>query len=147
MYDNIIFFMPSGSKSPVKQPQFSTKNILDFFDAPNKNIMIVADSSIFPFTRKLANEFGVDFDPQGSKVTDGNGEHKIVATDIISESDSIFAPTKGITYQGIGLKIDPKNNYAFSLLKADNKVYSIGENGNVVNEAPAIVAAYQVIIL
>jgi hypothetical protein len=136
--------MPSGSKPPVKQPLFTPKNILDFFDAPNKNVMIVADSAIFPFTRKLANEFGVDFDPQGSVVTAGKDSHRIVATDILSESSTIFTPTKGVTYKGIGLNLDPKNNYLYPLLRGDNNVYSMNENGNIVNEAPVIVAGYQV---
>lgn len=149
-YDNIIFFLPSGiktSSSTVKTPNLSIRTILEFFDTPDKNIMIVADPAIYSFTRKLANEFGIDFDPQGSYVMGGhNAQNQIIATDLLAESPLIFTKTTGISYTGIGLILDPNNNRAFSMLKADKNAFSIDENGVIVNEGPGItlVAGYQV---
>lgn len=106
--------------------------------------MIVADQAVYQFTRKLANEFGIDFDPQGSLLT---GADQIVASEILAESQHILTKTSGVLYSGIGLKLDTNNNKAFSLLKADRSIYSIDENGVIVNEGPNItlVAGYQVI--
>ena len=135
--------VPSGSRNPVKQPYLALKSLIEFFDSPAKNIMIIADHAVFPFTRKLANEFGVDFDPQGSMVTDGNS-FDIVSSEVLPEDVSLFSKTQGIAYKGIGLQTDPKNSYVFSILKSPESLFSVDDKGAVVNEAPTLVAGYQV---
>lgn len=142
-YDNLIFFLPSGIKTysgSIKPPSLIIKTILEFFDSPEKNIMIVADPAIYAFTRKLANEFGIDFDPQGSQILGNN-----IADNVLAESQLIFSKTSGVVYSGIGLRTDPSNNRAFSLLKADRSAFSLDENEVVVNDGPNItlVAGYQ----
>ena len=44
-----------------KNKDLSIDNLLKFVDNGG-NLVILADSSVLSFTRKLANEFGVDFD-------------------------------------------------------------------------------------
>ena len=36
---------------------FGPTQVVEFFDSPDKNIMIVADQAVYSYTRKLANEF------------------------------------------------------------------------------------------
>lgn len=110
--------------------------------------MIVADQAVYSYTRKLANEFGIDFDPQGSYLTGSSlPNNQIIASYILTESQRIISKTTGVIYSGVGLRLDPANNKAFSLLKADRSVYSLDENGVIVNEGPNItlVAGYQVV--
>ncbi len=146
LFDNIVFMVPSGTRNPVKQPYLTMKQFLDFFDTPDKNIMIISDQAVFPFTRKLANEFGADFDPQGASVTDGTS-FRILANDVLPEDESLFSKTDGVAYQGIGLQVDPKNPYAFSILRGSETIFSVDEKGTVVNEAPVLVSGYQVCAL
>lgn len=143
LYDNLIFMVPSGIKSLTKYSSLIIKDFLEFFDSSEKNIMIIADQAIFPFTRKFANEFGVDFDPQSSLVTDGTS-YKILAKGLHADGDSLFTKTKGIVYQGVGLHLDTKNPYVFPILKSLESDFSVTEKGEVVNEAPVLVAGYQV---
>ncbi|MDR3734321.1 MAG: hypothetical protein P4L10_02170 [Acidobacteriaceae bacterium] len=144
MYDNLVFFVPTTAKSATKQSQLNVKEILNFFDAPNKNVMVVTDSGVYPFTRKLANEFGVDFDPQGSRVTDGSS-YEVTTKEVLKESKHIFSGAEEVTYAGIGLQLDPKNRFVFPLLKAPSHTFSLSERGAVVSENPTLVAGYQVI--
>lgn len=131
----------------MKPPTLQIKNILEFYDSSEKNIMIVADQAVFTNTRKLANEFGVDFDPQGSIVTDGV-DNNTVATEVLDESELIISKTKGIVYSGVGLRLDPKNYFAFPLLKASENAFSVDEKGKVISEGASItlVAGYQVLL-
>lgn len=148
LYDNLIFMVPSGTRNPIKQPYLNIKNFLDFYDTNDKNIMIINDPAVFTFTRKLANEFGVDFDPQGCLVTDGNS-FNIESDLVLDEGESLFTKpkTKGISYHGIGMQIDPKNHNVFPILKAAESIFSVDEKGQVTNEAPILVAGYQVFSL
>eukprot|EP00826_Nyctotherus_ovalis_P062726 TRINITY_DN9125_c0_g2_i8.p2 TRINITY_DN9125_c0_g2~~TRINITY_DN9125_c0_g2_i8.p2 ORF type:complete len:302 (-),score=90.73 TRINITY_DN9125_c0_g2_i8:41-946(-) len=142
LYDNLIFMVPSGVQSLTKYSSLIIKDFLDFFDSPEKNIMIIADPAVFPFTRKFANEFGVDFDPQSSSVTNGTS-FAILTTDLLPEDPSLFNKTKGIVYQGVGLQLDAKNPFVFPILKSSESDYSVNAKGEIVNEAPVLVAGYQ----
>lgn len=141
LYDNLIFMVPSGIQSFTKYTNLNIKDFLEFFDSPEKNIMIIADPAVFPVTRKFANEFGVDFDPQLSFVTNGtfNG---VVTTGVLAEEESLFSKTKGIVYEGIGLKLNTKNQNVFPILKSSETDFSVNAGG-IVNEAPVLVAGYQ----
>lgn len=143
LFDNLIFMVPSGIVTSKKYSSTIIKDFLEFFDSPEKNIMIIADSAVYPFTRKFANEFGVDFDPQSSTVTDG-ASFDVVATELLDEGNTLFGKTQGITYQGIGLHLDIKNPYVFPILRGAESDYSVDNMGEVVNEAPVLVAGYQV---
>ena len=146
-YDNLVMLLPSGSKGETttpKTPRLTIRQILDFFDSPEKNVMIVADSAVYQYTRKLANEFGVDFEPQGSHISDGTDT--VLSSNVFSESASIVSPTSGISYSGVGLRLDRTNNRVFPFLSANRSSYSVDENGVIINEGRNLVltAAYQV---
>ena len=148
-YDNLVLLLPSGSKdgtTSVKTPRLTPPQILDFFDSPEKNVMIMADSSVYLYTRKLANEFGVDFEPQGSRLVDGSGEAAVLSSNVFSESKSILSPTAGVAYSGVGLRLDGANNRVFPLLRANRSAYSVSENGAFISEGHnlVLVAGYQV---
>jgi len=133
--------VPSGIQSFTKYSSSIIKDFLEFFDSPEKNIMIIADPAVLPFTRKFANEFGVDFDPQSSTVTNGISS-SIIATELLAEDESLFSKTKGIVYEGIGLQLNSKNPYVFPILKSSESDYSENK-GEIINESPVLVAGYQ----
>ena len=61
IYDNIIFVAPSFSDELSKKNDLRISNIIKFIDSGH-DIMIFANSEVSNYMRKLANEFGVDFD-------------------------------------------------------------------------------------
>ena len=147
LYDNIIFLLPTTTKAASVKLHELFKHTFELFDAQNKNIMIVADQTVTPFARRLANEFGVDFDSQGSHILDGASFNKeILATEILSESEQIFSKTKGIVYSGIGLHLDAKNHQVFPILKPNINALALDENHTLTGEGinTVLIAGYQV---
>ena len=61
IYSTVIFFAPSFSDDFVKKNDLKLSNILKFIDSGH-DIMIFGNSEVGNYIRKLANEFGVDFD-------------------------------------------------------------------------------------
>jgi len=61
IYQSIIFFAPTFSDDLSKKNDLKLANILKFIDSGH-DIMIFANSEVGNYIRKLANEFGVDFD-------------------------------------------------------------------------------------
>jgi len=61
IYQSIIFFAPTFSDDLSKKNDLKLNNILKFIDSGH-DIMIFANSEVGGYIRKLANEFGVDFD-------------------------------------------------------------------------------------
>jgi oligosaccharyltransferase complex subunit beta len=61
IYQSIIFFAPSLSDDIAKKNDLKLANIVKFIDSGH-DIMIFANTEVGNYIRKLANEFGVDFD-------------------------------------------------------------------------------------
>lgn len=61
IYNSIIFFAPTFSDDFAKKNDLKLANIIKFIDSGH-DIMIFANSEVGNYIRKLANEFGVDFD-------------------------------------------------------------------------------------
>jgi oligosaccharyltransferase complex subunit beta len=61
IYQSIIFLAPTFSDDLSKKNDLKLANILKFIDNGH-DIMIFANSEVSGYIRKLANEFGVDFD-------------------------------------------------------------------------------------
>jgi hypothetical protein len=108
--------------------------------------MIVADSTVYSYTRQLSNQFGVDFEYQGSHFLGSTNIHNtIVSKLVLNESENIFSKTKGISFSGIGLRIDSSNKYVFPILNAELNAYTVDESEFITNNGPNItlVAGYQ----
>ena len=61
IYQSIIFFAPTFSDDLSKKNDLKLANVLKFIDSGH-DIMIFGNSEVGGYIRKLANEFGVDFD-------------------------------------------------------------------------------------
>ena len=164
IYSNIIFFAPTynGKISTNSDGGINIENILKFFDAGH-DIMIFGSNQAGGYIRKLANEFGTDFDDYDTKIKDSVYLHnykeylntdllELKNNEIVVTKNSINIPsivklTKGlILYEGIGMETDIHNQYVFPLLKADENAYSYNtESGEIVNNGEKIklVTAYQ----
>lgn len=125
--------------------------------------MIFADHNVGNFLRKLANEFGADFDDYETQVKDSvylfnskdqlNSElinlknNNIVVTKNVINVAAVSKPPKGhILFEGIGLDLDVHNQYLFPILKANENTFSINaSSGEIYNTGDRIklVTAYQ----
>ena len=61
IYQSMIFFAPTFSDDLSKKNDLKLANVLKFIDSGH-DIMIFANSEVGNYIRKLANEFGSDFD-------------------------------------------------------------------------------------
>lgn len=160
LYTNIIIMAPSVDLQSFKKSKLNIPELLKYFD-DGHDIMIFADKSSNNYIRELANEFGIDFDDYNSKVKDSLYIHSksdnintellqmkdqdIIITDNIVNIPAIFPSPKGnILYEGIGMDIDPANEYVFPLLKASSNTYSNnGKDFYANGERIKLVSAYQ----
>ena len=60
-YDNIILMAPSLKESEIAKG-LKVNDMMDFFETQGHNLMIFGDIDARRHTRKLANQFGVDFE-------------------------------------------------------------------------------------
>lgn len=60
-YDNIILMAPSMKENEIADG-CSVDDLVEFFDKTGHNLMIFADYDARRHVRKLANNFGVDFE-------------------------------------------------------------------------------------
>jgi len=115
--------------------------VIKFLDLGH-DLMIFGNTEVGSYIRKLANEFGVDFDDYDSRVKDSLyfSQYKdflnpklteMKDTDITITKNSLNVPVvskrpKGyILYEGIAMEVDPHNQYLFTILKADDNAYSV----------------------
>ena len=161
IYNNIIYFAPSYNDISRKN-EISITNLLQFID-DGHDLMIFGNEESGAFIRKLVNEFGIDFDDYDSKVKDSIYIHKnkndlnsefadlkndeIIITNNITDIKHLKKNIKNyILYEGIGMDIDPQNNFVFPILKAGENAYSINlKNDNIYSNGNHIklVSAYQ----
>ncbi|MCQ2815810.1 MAG: dolichyl-diphosphooligosaccharide--protein glycosyltransferase subunit [archaeon] len=163
LYTNIIIMAPSLTDEEVKKTAFSIPEMLKFFDSGH-DIMILGDKTTNTYVRKLANEFGVDFDDYNSLVRDSIVTHSlkdklnpslvemrndeiVVSNNLVKIpiiTGSVFG--KNILYEGIGMDVDPANNYVFPILKGISTMYSSNPSTNdyyANGERIKLVSAYQ----
>ena len=69
-YDNIILMAPSLKESEIAAG-LKVNDMIDFFETQGHNLMIFGDIDSRRHTRKLANQFGVDFENYVSCISDG----------------------------------------------------------------------------
>lgn len=141
LYTNIIYMASSFNEEASKQNEIKIPNLLKFIDEGH-DILIFADKHAGNFIRKFSNEFGVDFDDYNSRIKDSLYIHKhkddlhkdlinskndeIVITQNVIDVPIITKHPQGyILYEGIGMDLDPQNQYVFPILKADENSYSI----------------------
>lgn len=147
LYDTIILFVPSFTDDQAKNSELSIKKILDHFDNGH-NLMIIADKNVHSYLRNLVTEFGVDFDDYNSQVKDSLYMHSlkeslqqdllkmrnneiVVTKDVVPVKNVFHNPSGYILYEGIGLDVDPHNQYLFSILKADENSYSVNSESGL----------------
>lgn len=153
---------PSINEDTFKGKSISIQELLKYFDNGH-DIMIFADKTSNNYVRKLANEFGVDFDDYNSMVKDSTYIHlkkgelnpqliemkndEIIVTDNLINIPIITSSVQGsVLYEGIGMDVDPANNYVFPILKGISTTYSVNSAnkdfyGN--GERVKLVSAYQ----
>ena len=159
LYSNIIIMAPSVSESSASS--FSIQEMLKYFDSGH-DIMIFADKTANRYIRKLANEFGVDFDDYNSLVRDSKyfqdkkdklnpqlinmRNDEIIATNNIVNIPIISKQKGHILFEGIGMDVDPANGYVFPLLKGISTTYSSNPRKHEYfsnGERVKLVSAYQ----
>ena len=101
------------------------RTILEFVDF-HHNIMVFANNEVRGEIKKLANEFGVDFEDYGFTMQGGKAPKSAAqagfSSDNVAWSNNVFAPLTGskkvfsqlsrpvLFEDGIGAVIDTKNN-------------------------------------
>eukprot|EP00347_Sterkiella_histriomuscorum_P002855 403366536 len=154
-FDNIILMAPSVKefKNPI-----SSNDLIEFLKA-NHNILVFGDADVKKPIRSFANEFGMEFENAGFEVRDyenekiHNTENNVVFSKNFFEpfrkgSNSLFTnPETPIAFSGVGLNLDPKNTFAFPILRAEPSTFSFNSEQNEVSkksgEQLTLVAGYQ----
>ena len=141
IYNNIIFIAPS-----IQKFQYKIKEIMDFYNYPGHNIMIISYETINDYIKKLCYQFGVSFP---NPTVHLNGSHSC------KKSNSSFSgfvtwpifqeKVSGIELNGIPLNLDHKNPYVFPLLRGDVCMFSEDNQNNIISSGKNIelVAGYQ----
>ena len=162
LYTNIIYMASSYNEDISKKSEINIQNLLKFLDEGH-DMLLFANKEVGSFLRKLSNEFGVDFDDYDSQIKDSLYIHNLKSSlnpqlismrndEIVVTKNSINVPVivkqpKGyILYEGIGMDIDPQNQYVFPILKADENSYSVNTKTNEVyanGDKIKLVSGYQ----
>ena len=162
LYTNIIYMASSFNEDLSKKNDIQIQTLLKYLD-DGHDMLLFANKEVGSFLRKLANEFGVDFDDYDSQIKDSLYIHnlksslneqlismkndEIVVTKNAINVPVIVKPPKGyILYEGIGMDLDPQSQYVFPILKADENSYSVNAKTNEVyanGDKVKMVAGYQ----
>ena len=145
-----------------KKNDIQIQTLLKYLD-DGHDMLLFANKEVGSFLRKLANEFGVDFDDYDSQIKDSLYIHNLKSSlneqlismkndEIVVTKNAINVPVivkqpKGyILYEGIGMDLDPQSQYVFPILKADENSYSVNAKTNEVyanGDKVKMVAGYQ----
>ena len=148
LYVNIIYFASSFNEDVSKKNDIQIQNLLKFLD-DGHDMLLFGNKDVGNFLRKFANEFGVDFDDYDSQIKDSLYIHNLkssLSDQLISMRNDEIVVTKNlinvpvitktpknyILYEGIGMDLDPQNQYVFPILKADENSYSVNSKTNEV---------------
>ena len=124
-------------------------------------MLIFADNDARAPVRKLANQFGLDFEQPGYEMRDyqqeaNHGSDQVVTSrnmfQPLAENEHLFGKfdqqSQGVHFQGIGAVIDPKNKFVFPVLRAEKTSFSVNRKdinqvSSYSGEQLTLVAAYQ----
>ncbi|KAG6529183.1 hypothetical protein ZIOFF_011379 [Zingiber officinale] len=137
LYDGLLLFSPSVQRFGGS---LDLAGILDFVDAGH-DLILAADSSASDLIREIATECGVDFDEAISfqdpaalvidhtsyAVSETEGDHTLIASDIFIESTTILGDEKieaPVLFRGIGHSLNAANSLVLKVLSASPAAYS-----------------------
>ncbi|GAV88321.1 LOW QUALITY PROTEIN: DDOST_48kD domain-containing protein, partial [Cephalotus follicularis] len=141
LYDALILFCPSVQRFGGS---IDVAAIADFVDSGH-DLIIAADNNASDFIREIATECGVDFDEDpvamvidhtSYAVSDTEGDHTLLASDNIIESDVILGSKKieaPVLFKGIGHSLNPSNNLVVKVLSASPSAYSANPKSKLAN--------------
>lgn len=141
-FDNLILFAPTAIDFGTT---ITKANIIAFIDS-GRNVLVAASSTTTPFIREIANECGVDFDEPYSSVidhtmydlSDTQGEHTLVASDVWTENKVILGetgPSAPVLFRGIGHASREDSTLVYNILTGAASAYSHAA-GSAVSEYP-----------
>ena len=133
-YDHVLFIAPSASEIGKG---LNENDLLDFYDHGDGNIVIIGDTDAGMIIRKLANNFGMDFHEQGTRIFQGLDD-PLIRTTNTTEYDVIASRPRGeLHFSGLGIYIKRDNELATSLIRGSNSAYIVNEmKGHDRIEAP-----------
>ncbi|KAG6525340.1 hypothetical protein ZIOFF_015296 [Zingiber officinale] len=137
LYDGLLLFSPSVQRFGGS---LDLAGILDFVDAGH-DLILAADSSASDLIREISTECGVDFDEAISfqdpaalvidhtsyAVSETEGDHTLIASDIFIESTTILGDEKieaPVLFRGIGHSLNAANSLVLKVLSASPAAYS-----------------------
>ncbi|XP_074590286.1 dolichyl-diphosphooligosaccharide--protein glycosyltransferase 48 kDa subunit [Curcuma longa] len=132
LYDGLLLFSPSVQRFGGS---LDLAGILEFVDAGH-DLILAADSSASDLIREIATECGVDFDEDPAAlvidhtsyaVSETEGDHTLIASDIFIESTAILGDKKieaPVLFRGIGHSLNAANSLVLKVLSASPAAYS-----------------------
>ncbi|XP_042463567.1 dolichyl-diphosphooligosaccharide--protein glycosyltransferase 48 kDa subunit-like [Zingiber officinale] len=132
LYDGLLLFSPSVQRFGGS---LDLAGILDFVDAGH-DLILAADSSASDLIREISTECGVDFDEDPAAlvidhtsyaVSETEGDHTLIASDIFIESTTILGDEKieaPVLFRGIGHSLNAANSLVLKVLSASPAAYS-----------------------
>ena len=123
-YDHVLFLAPSASEIGKG---LNENDLLDFFDHGDGNIVLIGDTDAGMIARKLANNFGMDFHEQGTRIFQGIDEPLIRTTNTTEYNAIAGRPRGEIHFSGLGVYIKRDNELATSLIRGSNSAYIVNE--------------------
>lgn len=123
-YDHVVFLAPSAGEIGKG---LNENDLLDIFDHGDKNIMLIGDTDAGMIARKLANNFGMDFHEQGTRIFQGADDPLIRTTNTTAYDIIASRPRGEIQFSGLGIYIKRDNELATSLIRGSNSAYIVNE--------------------
>lgn len=100
------------------------------FSDKGGSVIVYGDTDAASFYRRLANEFGVDFYEQGSRLYSESKEKTLSIPNTLAPSIIVPSTERPIELSGIGLHFSPANKLLFPLLNTRENQYSRNEFKN-----------------
>jgi oligosaccharyltransferase complex subunit beta len=154
-YDNILLMAPST----ILKENLAQAELIDFVDKEGHNILMFADESSGITYRKLANQFGIDFEMVGYELRDhdNNNSKKFSQEGEVVFSSHLFEgikdtpiftkPEAEIAFRGVGHLVDSTNDFVFPILRAADSTFSTKSDysdiSSVSGNKLSLVSAYQ----
>ncbi|CDP02802.1 unnamed protein product [Coffea canephora] len=139
LYDGLILFAPTTERFGGS---LDLAAVLSFVDSGH-DVIVAADSNASDLIRNIAAECGADFDEDPSAVvidhtsyavSDTEGDHTLIVSDELIQSDVILGKEKieaPILFKGIGHSLNPENNLVLKVLSASSTAYSANPNSKL----------------
>eukprot|EP01071_Lankesteria_metandrocarpae_P005419 Lankesteria_metandrocarpae@DN3982_c0_g1_i2.p1 len=138
VFDNIILLVVDATELLYKSSALNHEVLTDFVNEYNGSLLTAGGrvsssdgTSTARVVRSLANNFGVDFDSEGTKVFDMSGDKMLNALPLITSHEVVNSslvwskPSEGVVFSGMGMLIGEEAlNYTFPILSAASSHYS-----------------------